>query len=607
MSAIQEALRDGVVVFDGAMGTEIYKHNVRTNTCFDGLCLSAPRIIESIHEAYRAAGADVLTTNTFGANRAMLAAYGMEDELLAINDAAVRIARAVADATDRRIFVAGSIGPAVLRRPDQYDLREVYAEQARALTGAGADFILFETQRSRAGIEACATAMTRLPDTPFALSFTVFENGESEAGEPLAVLMAPLPGGTPTPAAWGINCGIGPDALLSAARQAVRLTDLPLIAQPNAGHPREVGGRQIYFCSPDYMADYAQRFLAIGVAGIGGCCGTTPDHIREVARRIKPMARMHKPLPLIEPVESAPLRTPTPLREKSRFAHRLAEKGWVATVEILPPRGYDLTETIEKARTLHRHGVDALNIPDGPRASSRISPLTTASIIVREAQIEPILHFCCRDRNLIGIQADLLACAAHGIRNLLFVTGDPPKMGNYPSASGVFDMDSIGLCRAQRRLNQGIDIGGQPIEPATHTVIGVGADPTALDADREIERFHRKVEAGAEFAITQPVFEPEMLFRFLDAVEDCPIPVLAGIWPLASYRNALFLQNEVPGVTVPNSVLARMEAAGDRESQRLAGIEMARESVEHVRGRVAGIQVSAPFGNVATALAVIEN
>jgi len=449
--------------------------------------------------------------------------------------------------------------------------------------------------------------MKTFADFPFILSATVFDDGESGEGEPLERLLAPLPDDLPKPVAWALNCGTGPDPLLTTVERALRLIDRPLLVQPNAGSPKEVGGRHIYFCTPDYIAGYAKRYLELGVRGIGGCCGTTPDHIREIAQRIKPLVNVEVRKINVERAEGVEPTEPTPLADRSRFASRLTQGRWVTTVEILPPRGYDLTDTIDKARYLYRNGVDALNLPDGPRASSRLSPLFTALRVQQEAQIEVILHFCCRDKNLIGMQADLLACAAANVRNLLIVTGDPPKLGNYPFATGVFDVDSIGLCAIQRQLNQGIDIGGQAIRPATEAVIGVGADPTALDQDREERRFRAKVENGAEFAITQPVFDRDALLRFLDRVADLAIPVVAGIWPLASLRNASFLQNEVPGVTIPESIMDRMAAHENKDDQRRTGIEIAREMVESVRDRIAGIQVSAPFGNVNTALQVIAD
>lgn len=441
---------------------------------------------------------------------------------------------------------------------------------------------------------------------PFVLSFLVAGNNETSAGEPIERMLAPLPTGVAQPVAWGMNCGLGPDGLYSAVETALRCTSLPLIVQPNAGIPKEIENRRIYLCSPEYLTTYAKRYVNLGVSAVGGCCGTTPAHIHEVAAAIKPLQRVKVVAASTSSTTVDEERPVMPLVERSQIGERLATGKWVASVELLPPRGYDLQSTIEKSRTLKKLGVHAINIPDGPRASARLSSLITAERLVREAQIEPILHFCCRDRNLIGMQADLLACAACGVRNLLFITGDPPKLGDYPKATGVFDADSIGMVGVQRRLNGGHDLGGQVIDPPTYAVIGVGLDPTAIDADRELDRFRQKVEAGADFAITQPVFDPDALLRFLDKVQAFGLPILAGVWPLVSYRNASFMRNEVPGVVVPDSVMQRMAAVESREGQLATGIEIARESVARIRDRVAGIQVSAPLGKIETAWAVIE-
>jgi len=600
-----DALARGVLVFDGAMGTEIYRHHVFTNRSFDELCLSDPKLIETIHRDYCEAGADVLTTNTFGAQRLNLEKYGLADKAREINRAGATLARRVADAADRPVLVAGSIGPLATQWQSETAIEEMIAEQVAALWDGGADFILFETQPSRAAIQQCAAALRRQPEVPFILSCMVAGQGESVAGEPIEHLLAPLPDGVPQPIAWGLNCGTGPDGLLSAVERAVRAIALPLVVQPNAGIPREVDHRRIYFCSPEYLTEYAKRFVNLGASCVGGCCGTTPEHIREMSRSIKPLSR-RRTEPTVKAAAAVPLKPPAPLAEKSQFGKRLAAGEWVTSVELVPPRGYDLSSTVAKSRTLRERGVTAINIPDGPRASARISPLITAERILREAQIEPVLHFCCRDRNLIGMQADLLACAACLVRNILFVTGDPPKLGDYPHATGVFDADSIGMAAVQKRLNQGVDLGGQSIDPQTFAVIGVGLDPTALDRKREIDRFRQKIESGAEFAITQPVFDPDALLRMLDDVQHHGIPIVAGIWPLISYRNALFMRNEVPGVVVPDAIMERMAAVTSREDQLAVGIEIARESVARIRDRVAGIQVSAPMGNIETAWAVIE-
>jgi homocysteine S-methyltransferase len=604
---ISHAFDEHVVVFDGAMGTEIYKRRVFVNTCFDELCLSRPELIREIHQAYCDAGADVLTTNSFGANALELARFGLAEKLPAINRSAAVLARETADSSPLPVYVAGSVGPLRLGASDAHDPSALLVEQIRSLAEGGADFVFFETLPTRMELEACVRAYVASGvSIPYGASVAVYPNGESAAGEPVDRLFAPLPDDLPMPVLWGLNCGSGPDALLSCVEHGIKVVDRPLVVQPNAGVPKEIGNRLLYMCSPEYMASYARRYVELGVRGVGGCCGTAPEHIREIAQSVKPLTKRRVKIEAVAREDGVQEREPSDFQQRSRLAWRLANGKWVTTVELVPPRGYDLGRTIERARSCHRHGVDAINVPDGPRASSRLSPLLTAAEIQRQAGIETILHFCCRDRNLIGMQADLFACAAAGVRNILFVTGDPPKLGNYPFASGVFDLDSVGLVGVQERLNRGIDIGGQEIDPATHAVKGVGADPNAIDMEREIRRFREKVDAGADFAITQPVFDPDALLRFLDRIQAFSIPVIAGIWPLASYRNACFMKNEVPGVVVPDEIMARMEAMDSREDQRRVGIEIAREASARVRAGVAGIQVSAPFGNVDTALAVID-
>ena len=607
--SLLEALQRGVLVFDGPMGTELYRHHVFTNRCYDELNVSDPALIKGIHQSYSDAGADVLTTNTYGANRFSLEKHGLADQVAKINTAGVEIALEVAAEADREIYVLGSIGPIWSTVHSEEELIAAIVEQAQVLSAAGANGIIFETQPSRAAVELCAKAMQQLPDVPYILSCAIARGCESISGETVHRLLAPL-SVEKQAVAVGINCGLGPDGMLEVVEQAMQVTKLPLIVQPNAGTPKEFEGRTIYYCSPEYIATYAMRYVSVGAAAVGGCCGITPEHIAEIAKMIKPLSRargtLSNVLQNLQPdVEEKP---ELKFSERSRFAWKLANRQWVKTVELVPPRGHDLSGLIEKSKTLHRHGIDAINLPDGPRASSRISSLIVAEHLQNQAHIEAILHVCCRDRNLIGMQADLLGCAAAGVRNMLFITGDPPKLGHYPNATGVFDTDSIGMCAVQRRLNRGVDLGGQAIEPPTNAVIGVGLDPTALDRKREIERFRQKIEAGAEYAITQPVFDPDFLKAFIEEIGDCPIPIIAGIWPLASYRNAQFMQNEVPGVVIPEPIMRRIEAVStkSRDEQFAVGIEVARESVEAVRDVVAGIQVSAPFGRIEIALAVIE-
>jgi len=604
------AISRGVLVFDGPMGTELYRHHIFTNRCYDELNLSDPGLIKSVHQDYCDAGADVLTTNTYGANRISLEKHGLADQVAKINTAGVQIAREVAADAGRDVFIAGSVGPIIPAVHSEAKLIEIILEQVSALVAAGVDVIIFETQPSRAALELCAKAMQQqTPEIPYILSCAIVHGCESLSGETVQRLLAPVEGER-QPVAVGVNCGIGPDGMLEVVEQAIQVTQLPLIVQPNAGAPKDFEGRTIYYCSPEYIATYAMRYVNLGAAAIGGCCGTTPEHIREIAKTVKPLSRARNTqadvLQHLQPdVEEKP---EMPFSERSRLAWKLAHRQWVTTIELVPPRGYDLSTIIEKGKTLHRHGTDAINLPDGPRASSRIASLIVAEHLQNEARIEAILHLCCRDRNLIGMQADLLGCAAAGIRNLLFITGDPPKLGHYPNATGVFDTDSIGLCAVQRRLNRGVDLGGQTMEPPTNAVIGVGLDPTALDRNREIDRFRRKIDAGAEFAITQPVFDSDFLKSFLEEIGECPIPVLAGVWPLASFRNARFMQNEVPGVVIPDVIMRRMEdvSTQSRDEQLAMGIEIARESIGAVRDFVAGVQISAPFGRIEIALAVVE-
>ena len=358
--------------------------------------------------------------------------------------------------------------------------------------------------------------------------------------------------------------------------------------------------------SPEYLNTYAMHFVQVGARCIGGCCGTNAEHIHALAQGVKSVHRARR-LQTIETDSVAALVQPLPAGERSRLANKMERGQWVTTIELVPPLGYDLQPTVEKAARAYRNGVDAINIPDGPRASSRVSPLVTAAAIQNGVGIEVLLHLTCRDRNVIGMQSDLLGCAAAGINNVLIITGDPPKLGDYPFSSAVFDLDSIGLTRIADRLNRGVDIAGKRIDPPTKFHIGVGVDPTHLDMEREIDRFFQKVEAGAGFAITQPVYEPGVLLRFAERVQSAGIPVIMGLWPLASYQNALFMNNEVPGVTIPDHVMKRMAAAADdREAARARGIAIARELLDAVRHVFAGVQVSAPLGRIDIALDVLE-
>jgi len=609
MNCLQRKLAESLVIFDGAIGTEIYRRNFFVNASFEQLSVTNPEVILDIHREYLDAGAEVLTTNTYNANARRLGKFGLADQVAQINRASVELARrAIAEAgKEGEVLVAGSIGP--VGEPessaDSRSRESLIHEQLEALAPT-ADFIIFESLRTTIDLAAALDAVRHFPDLVYVTSFAIDRHAENHSGDGIddfKSLIATFPG--PRPTAIGLNCGGGPESTLGELEVLVKATKLPIIVQPNAGQPRGVDGRMIYMTSAEYFSTYAKRYAMLGAAAIGGCCGITPSHIRELARTIKPLMRAEKQeLPKIEGSDCG-LLDPVPLAERSSFGAKLAAGIFVTSVEITPPRGFDLASTVAGARKCLEAGVDAVNLPDGPRASARISPFAAAVAIQREVGIETVLHCCARDKSMIGLQADLLACAGLGINNILFITGDPPKLGDYPFSTGVFDVDSIGLVKIQSRMNRGIDLGGKSINAPTRAVIGVGADPSAIDLEREYRRLCEKVEAGAEFIITQPVFAVEALFAFLDRIEHLKVPLIAGIWPLVSYRNAEFMKNEVPGVVVPDSIMERMAAAATKEEQRETGLAIARESIAAIHSRVQGIQASAPFGNVDLALRVL--
>lgn len=599
-----------VMIFDGAMGTELYRRHIFTNRCYDELCLSDPKLVAEVYADYLRAGADVLTTNSYGANRLALKKFALGEQCQRINERSATLAREViaAVAPDRQILLAGSVGPLdvkLLNEQDWEPLLAILLEQVQSLLRGGVDFILFETLPDLESARLARMTMQRLgPDKPFILSHNIPDS--AEMAEIIKHRLDLGDDDLPKPFALGLNCGLGPDRMLDALEIARTLTSLPLVVQPNAGVPHTIDNRQLYLCSPEYLSTYAVRYVNLGARGVGGCCGTTPEHIADLARSIKPLGRRPQVIVPKATEKSAPRLPETPLAERSELGRKLANGEWICAVEMSPPRGWDTGRLLANAQLCKERGVDVLNIPDGPRAAPRLSALATALLIQNQVGMEAVLHVCCRDRNYIGLQADLLGCAALGLHNLLFITGDPPKLGNYSFASGVFDTDSIGLVKLQKYLNQGVDLGGQSIKPPTAAVIGVGADPSAIDFQREIDRLRQKAAAGAEYITTQPVFDVAALQRFLEAVADLRLPVIAGIWPLVSLRNALFMKNEVPGVQVPDSVIARIEAAESAEEQLAVGIAIAREAVQAVRGLVAGVQVSAPLGNVQAALAVLD-
>ncbi|MHB8094046.1 MAG: bifunctional homocysteine S-methyltransferase/methylenetetrahydrofolate reductase [Candidatus Aminicenantales bacterium] len=605
-----DRLSNEVLLCDGGMGTMLYSKGIFINACFDELNLTAPGLVREIHAEYIRSGADIVETNTFGANRIKLKKHGLDDKVAVINESGARMAR---EAAGEGNFVAGSIGPLGVRIEPwgptaRADAEAAFEEQARALAGAGVDLFILETFSDLDELHLAIDAVRRAAkDLPVVAQMTIEEDGNSLDGMTPGVFARRLED-------WGadvvgVNCSVGPASMLDCIEKMAATASVPLSAMPNAGVPREVEGRNIYLCSPDYMAEYARRFILAGVKLLGGCCGTTPAHIkamRGAIRSLQPPRRT--PVVPVLPEKKKLRVQPVLLGDKSETGRKLAKGEFVVSVEIVPPRGFNASKALATVRALGERGISCVNIPDGPRASARMSSIALAFLLAREAGIEPILHFACRDRNLLGMQSDLLGVYAHGIRNLLIVTGDPPKMGDYPDATAVFDVDSIGLATLVRSLNSGIDIGGKEMELPTGFLIGVGANPGAVNLDYELGRFKAKVAAGAEFAVTQPVFDVRLLRGFLSRIADFRIPVLAGIWPLTSLRNAEFMNNEVPGASVPDEIMDRMRKAQERgpEEAREEGVRIAAEVLESVKGLVQGVQISPPLGRIDLALRVLD-
>ena len=602
------------VLADGAMGTVLYGRGVFINRCYDELNLSDPNLILSIHEEYLQAGAEIVETNTFGANRFRLARHGLAAKVGEINAAGVRLARqAVEHLREKQAgeaWVAGSVGPLGVRleplgKTGLDEARVAFAEQIRALADSGVDMLVIETMPALdEAREALYAALETAPHLPVLVMVTV--DDESNC----------LDGSSPTQAAallteWGagaigVNCSTGPSTVLTAIEAMRRATALPLAAMPNAGMPRAVEGRNIYLCSPEYMASFARKAIAAGAQFVGGCCGTTPNHIRAMRsamRAIDAQARVTEGGAAVALSTETP---PAPLGQRSKIGSLVEQGQFITLVEIVPPRGINCTKEIEGARLLTQLGVHAINVPDSPRASARMSAQSLCIQIQQHTGIETVLHYTCRDRNILSIQSDLLGASSIGLRNILCLTGDPPKLGNYPDATAVFDVDAIGLVNLVRRLNHGLDIGSNSIGATTNFTIGVAANPGVPDIEQELRRFAYKVEAGAEYAITQPVFDLRLLEEFLERIAEFRIPVIAGVWPLTSLRNAEFMKNDLR-VSMPEEIMLRMAQAETPDAARQEGIKIAQEMLEAVRPMVQGVQVSAPFGRYSAAAEVIAS
>ena len=610
MKSFKERLQNEIIVFDGGTGTYLYDKGVFINRCFEELNLTNPELVIEVHRDYINAGADVVETNTFGANKYRLAAQGLESKVYEINYKGAQLATSVAK---DRALVAGAIGP--LGIPIEpfgklsYDeAKDAFIEQAKGLLDGGVDVIVLETFSMVEEIVQGVRAIRDLnSEIPVIAQVTINSEGSLLSGETLERFVESI--SKYKIDAIGMNCSEGPKLMLESLERLRELTTLPISVQPNAGLPQNIDGRNLYMTSPEYMAEYAKRFIQTGASIVGGCCGTNPSHIKAIRRAVQalqPAKRMDVKIEALNIEKLAEVQI-CPKEEKSRLSQKLVQGKFVKLVELVSPKGISAKKEIAKARTLFEHGIDAINIPDGPRASARMSALAMAVQIHNEVGIEPVLHIACRDRNIIGMQSDLLGAWALGIRNILAITGDPPKLGNYPDATAVFDVDSIGLTNLINRLNHGLDFANNPIGEPTGFSIAVGVNPGAINIDEELRRLDWKIQAGAEYMITQPVFDLRILEKFLKRIENVKLPILCGIWPLVSYRNAEFMNNEVPGASVPAEILERMRKTKSKEEAFFEGVEIAKETYQKVRSEVNGVQLAAPMGRVDAVIMMLED
>jgi len=614
MTQFSDIFASRPVLADGAMGTVLYARGIFINRCYDELNLSDPGLILAVHEEYLQAGAEILESNTFGANRFRLARHGLAGKVREINAAGVRVARQAVDRLKEKqggeAWVAGSVGPLGVRleplgKTGLDEARAAFAEQIGALAEAGVDMLILETMpalnEARQALEA---ARETAPELPVLVMVTVDVDSnclDGSSSQQAAALLTEWGAG-----AVGVNCSTGPSTVLTAIEAMRSATSLPLAGFPNAGMPRAVEGRNIYLCSPEYMANFARKAIAAGAQFVGGCCGTTPNHIRAMRSAMRALDEQAS----AAVAGSAPALNaetpPAPLAARSRIGSLVAEGKFITLVEIVPPRGIDCAQEIEGAQLLAQLGVHAINVPDSPSASARMSAQSLCIQIQQHTSIETILHYTCRDRNILSIQSDLLGASSIGLHNILCLTGDPPRLGNYPDATAVFDVDSIGLVNMLQRLNRGLDIGSNAIGVSTNFTIGVAANPGVPDLEQELRRFAYKVEAGAEYAITQPVFDLRLLENFLERIKNFRIPIIAGILPLTSLRNAEYMKNDLR-VYMPEEIMLRMAQASSPEAARREGILIAQEMLAAVRPLVEGVQVTAPFGNYIAAAEVVAS
>ena len=604
MQGFLEALDRRVLVCDGAMGTMLYAKGIFLNRCFDELNLTQPELVAEVHREYVRAGADVIETNTFGANRFKLSSFGLADKTGAINTEGARIAR---HAARNAAFVAGSIGPLGVRiepwgKTSIGEAEDAFREQVAALLEGGVDLFMLETFRDLAEIRAAIRAVRSLSPLPVVAQMTTEADGNSLDGTPPETFAPELEQAGAD--VIGVNCSVGPAAMLETIEAIARISGARLVAQPNAGRPRDVEGRNLYLSSPDYMASYARRFTAAGVRLVGGCCGTTPDHIKQISAAVKALApAKDRPAPQVAPDGKAEPVAPVDRAEKSGLARTLAAGEFATVVEVFAPRGWDLEGVVAQAKRFRELGAAAVNIPDYPKSGARASALSLGVLVEQQGDVEVLLHYCCRDRTLIGMQSDLVGAHAMGVRNVLLVTGNPAPRAHYADATSVFDVDAIGLTNMVSRLNRGLDIGGQPVGAPTRFHVGVGFNPFAPGPDEEWRRLMHKVEAGAEFVVTPPIFDTEAFAPVLDRLEAAGLPVLAGLAALDGLRHAEFLASEVAGVKIPDRLFDRLREADD---ERGTALEITIDLARWLRPRVKGLQITTVHGAPGTAERLLQ-
>ena len=604
---------DRVLIADGAMTTSLYERGFYINRSFEELSISSPEAVREVVRGFKKAGAQLLHTNTFNCTRPKLTEYGLQDELPNIIKASVQIAREVSDGD---CFVLGLLGPLgklvePLGPTSLVEAEEMFYEVAQHLAQSGVDGFAINSIQDFNELECAIRAVKRVSRNPLFVNVGIHENLKTSQGHSLEQFAQLAEKHDLDVIGF---CGeVGPSTMLTAVEALRPLTNRPIMLLPNAGLPRFVNDQYIYLCNPDYLGKFAKRYIQAGARIVGGHSGVYENHIKAISNA----ARMadHSGVQIqksnlpksIQPIADKPLAV-TPLEKRSALGRCLKNGEKIVSVELVPPGLSDFGKFDERCSELSKNGIKFVNIPDGARAMARISSLHLAAHVQKKYSIEAIPHFTCRDRNLIGLQSDLLGAQISGVNNILLVTGDPPKLGNNPGASAIYDVDAIGLTHIVSRMNRGLDIGGSSTKATAQFVIGVALNPTSRNMELEISRFNYKVEAGCDYAITQPIYNVDAYQEFMDKANfSKTVPIIMGIWPLVSLRNAEFLKYEVPGVDVPDWVIEEMKKAGDSKEDGIKrGIEIALRTIEKAKNLVAGFQVSAPFNKAEIAIRVIK-